>query len=236
MTAHTEAPAQRGYWFPLLVFGGLTALWLPLWGLTAPLSGFVALQVPYPTLTQAIYAGDVILPWQPGPAAGWYWVAMVATGTLLSVAWYRWRDRRERTRTPLRGFLITGLAMTALTAALPLLGLGVPVGADPRTQQQWAWLNAAWRLGTLALLAGAACLAMLARIIGSRALTAITIGYTAAACLSGWLDLRLAGIDPLIHPYDGIIAVLPATVLLLAGLSAGLTAGLRRLRARPAAA
>ncbi len=236
MAAHAEARAQRDYWFPLLAFGGLTMLWLPLWGLTAPMSGFVAFPVPYATLTQAIYAGDVILPWPPGRAAGWYWVAMVAAGTLLSVAWYRWRHRRERTRTPLRGYLVTGLAMTALTAALPLLGLGVPVGADPRTQQQWAWLNAAWRLGTFALLAVAVCLAVLARIIRSRALAAITIGYAAAACLAGWLDLRAAAFDPLIYPYDDIIAVLPAGVLLLAGLSAGLTAGLRRLRARPVAA
>jgi hypothetical protein len=155
---------------------------------------------------------------------------------LLSVAWYRWRHRRERTRTPLRGYLVTGLTMTALTAALPLLGLGVPVGADARTQQQWVWLNAAGQLGTFALLAVAVCLAVLARIIRSRALAAITIGYAAAACLAGWLDLRAAAFDPLIYPYDDIIAVLPAGVLLLAGPSAGLTAGLRRLRARPAAA
>ncbi|MHB1596671.1 MAG: hypothetical protein ACYCU3_21155 [Streptosporangiaceae bacterium] len=105
-----------------------------------------------------------------------------------------------------------------------------------RTQQQWAWLNAAWRLGTFALLAVAVCLAVLARIIRSRALAGTTLGYAVASCLTGWFELRLAASGPLIDPYTDTIAVLPAAVLLLAGLFAALAASRRRLRSRPAAA
>lgn len=52
--------ARHGYWFPLLLFGGLAALWLPLSVLASPrpATGFAILtREIYPTVTQAMYFG-----------------------------------------------------------------------------------------------------------------------------------------------------------------------------------
>jgi hypothetical protein len=54
-------------------------------------------------------------------------------------------------QTPLRGYLVTGLVLAAVTAALPLLAWGVQI--DGPGMQAWAWLDAFWQLGTFALLA-----------------------------------------------------------------------------------
>jgi hypothetical protein len=219
-----------GHWFPLLLFGGLAALSLPLSVLFSPPlpAGIVVFtrQV-YPTVTQAMYLGG-------GSAAGpfpfplgWYWVGLLVTGSLLTAAWYRWRDRRTSRRIPLRGYLATCLALAASAAALPSLAWGARAGGP--NAGAWAWLDAAWRLGTFALLAVAAGLWILARVSRSRALAVITLIYTAAVCLAGWLDLRRAiGLPS--YPYADPAVLLPAAVLLLAGLGAVTLAGLRALR------
>ncbi len=76
-----------------------------------------------------------------------------------------------------------------------------------------------WRLGTFALLAVAAGLWILARISRSRALAVITLIYTAAVCLAGWLGPQQAFGLPASYPYADSAALLPAAVLLLAGLA-----------------
>lgn len=68
-----------------------------------------------------------------------------------------------------------------------------------------------------------------ARTGRSRALAAITAAYTVAACLTGWFDLQQAFIlSP--FPFAGPAVLLPAAVLLLAGLGALLAGGLRERR------
>lgn len=226
----SRGAAAAGHWFPLLLFGGLAALSLPLSVLFSPRlpTGIAVLgrQV-YPTVTQAMYLGGGS---SAGPfpfPLGWYWVGLLVTGSLLTAAWYRWRDRRAGRRTPLRGYLVTMLALAAAAAALPCLAWGAP--ADDTGTGAWAWLDAAWRLGTFALLAVAAGLWMLARISRSRALAVITVIYTAAVCLKGWLGLQQAAGLPAVY-YDDPAVLLPAAVLLLAGLGAMTAAGLRALR------
>ena len=74
----------------------------------------------YPTVTQAMYFGGGFA---TGPfpfPLGWYWAGALVAGLLLTAAWYRWRDRRTGSRTPLRGYLVTGLVLAMVTAALPL--------------------------------------------------------------------------------------------------------------------
>jgi hypothetical protein len=132
---------------------------------------------------------------------GWYWVVALAGGSLLTAAWYRWQDRRHGTRTPLRGYLATGLVLAAVTAALPLLATAVGLG-------------------------------ILARIGHSREMAVITAIYTATVCLSGWLNLEQAPTVPAFYPFGDPAVLLPAAVLLLAGLSAMLTTGLRQRRPR----
>jgi hypothetical protein len=223
---------RLAYWFPLLLFGGLAALSLPLSVLGSPhlSNGRVLTAVVYPTVMEAMYlgGGDSTGPF-PFPL-GWYWVGVLVAGLLLTAAWYRWRDGRTGARTPLRGYLVTGLALTAVTAALPLLGWGVPIEMDGPGLRAWIWVNALWRLGTAALLAIAVGLAILAWAGRSWMLMVITISYTAVVVLTGWLALQQAFI-PAFWPFGDPLALLPAAVLLLAGLGTLLAAGLRIIRA-----
>jgi hypothetical protein len=217
------------------VFGGLAALSLPLSVLASPpLSTGVAVltREVYPTVTQAMYFGGGFTN-APFPfPLGWYWVGALVAGLLLTAAWYRWRDRRTGSRTPLRGYLVTGLVLAAVTAALPLLAWGIPVQMDGPGLNVWDWLDASWRLGAFVLLAIAVCLGILARIGHSRALAVITVIYTAAVCLAGWFDLQQqALIVPALYPFGDPAALLPAAVLLVSGLGALLAALLRRVRA-----
>jgi hypothetical protein len=68
------------------------------------------------------------------------------------------------------------------------------------------------------------------RISRSRALAVITLIYTAGVCLAGWLDLQQANGRAAPYPFADPPALLPAAVLLLAGLGTMTGAGLRALR------
>jgi hypothetical protein len=238
MAAATPAPApgpraaRPAYWFPLALSGGLAALSLPLSVLGSPglSTGYAVLSLEvYPTVTQAMYfgGGSTTRPF-PFPL-GWYWVAALVAGLLLTAAWYRWRDQRTGRRTPLRGYLVTGLVLAAVTAALPLRAWGTPVRVEGPGLNAWSWLEVFWRLGTFALLAVAVSLGILARTGHSRALGIITALYTAAVCLTGFFELQQAFILPA-FPIAGSAVLLPAAVLLLSGLGALLAAGRRDRR------
>jgi hypothetical protein len=216
----------------LLLFGGLAALSLPLSALASPRSATPVAMLTreiYPTVTQAMYFGGSFA-YAPFPfPLGWYWVGVLLSGLLITAAWYRWRDRRTGRRTPLRGYLVTGLVLAAATAALPLLAWGRPISAASPGLNAWAWLDSLWRLGTFALLAIGVGLAILVRAGRSRALGALTAVYFAAVGLAGWLGLQQPPMVPVLSYADpGVL--LPAAVLLLSGLGMLLVAGLRELR------
>ena len=231
-SGQADRPARHGYWFPLLLFGGLAALSLPLSVLASPRSATPYAMLTreiYPTVTQAMYfgGGSASGPF-PFPL-GWYWVGVLLSGLLITAAWYRWRDRRTDRSTPLRGYLVTGLALAVVTAALPLLAWGTPIPAASLGLNAWSWLDSLWRLGTFALLAIGVGLAILARAGHSRALGVMTAVYFAAVGLAGWLGLQQSSMLPLIPCADPGVG-LPAAVLLLSGLGTLLVAGLRGLR------
>jgi hypothetical protein len=231
------AAGRPGHWFPLLLFGGLAALSLPLSALASPRlpTGIAEFAITYPTVTQAMYLGGGT---SAGPfpfLLGWYWVGVLVAGVLVTAAWYRWRDRRGGTRTPLGAYLVSGLALAAVTAALPLLAWGKPVQAGDPGMQAWTWLDAFWRLGTFALLAVAVSLGVLARIGRSRTLAVVTAVYIAAVGFAGWHDLRQPVILPVFHPSGNRAVLLPAAVLLLAGLGTMLATALQKLPSRPEA-
>lgn len=229
------AAGRPGHWFPLLLFGGLAALSLPLSALASPRlpAGIAEFAITYPTVTQAMYLGGGT-PAGPFPL-GWYWVGVLVAGLLVTAAWYRWRDRRGGSRTPLGGYLASGLALAAVTAALPLLAWGKPVQAGDPGMQAWTWLDAFWRLGTFALLAVAVSLGVLARIGRSRTLAIVAAVYIAAVCFVGWHDLRQPVILSVFRSSGDRAVLLPAAVLLLAGLGTMLATALQKLRSRPAA-
>jgi hypothetical protein len=223
--------ARPAYWFPLLLFGGVAALSLPLSVLGSPplSTGYAVLSVEvYPTVTEAMYfgGGSATGPF-PFPL-GWYWLGALVAGLLLTGAWYRWRDGRTGGQTPLRGYLVTGLVLAAVTAVLPLTAWGTPVQVEGPGLNTWSWLEVFWRLGTFALLAVGVGLVILARSGHSRALGIITAVYIAAVCLAGFFELQQAFIlRP--FPFAGPAVLLPAAVLLLSGLGA-LASGLRGRR------
>jgi hypothetical protein len=74
-----------------------------------------------------------------------------------------------------------------------------------------------------------------AEIGRSRTLAVITAIYTAVVCLTGWLDLRQALFGSAFYPSGDPAVLLPAAVLLLAGLGTILAASLDKLRSRSAA-
>jgi hypothetical protein len=116
--------------------------------------------------------------------------------------------------------------LAAATAALPLLAWGMPISVAGPGLNAWSWLDSLWRLGAFALLAIGAGLAILARAGRRRTLGALTAVYIAAVCLAGWLGLQ----QPSMLAYGDPGVLLPAAVLLLAGLGTLLAAGLRELR------
>jgi hypothetical protein len=228
--------ARHAYWFPLVLFGLLI-------GASAPL--YVAAAEPhFATSTGSAVRGG--LPPFGGPAVlggmpvagrsfylGWYWLVALVGGYLLTLLWYRWHARRAGVQTAARGYLITGVVLTVLAAALPPLSQLVP-GLDR------LWPGDLWIRGTFAFLIIAAGLWVLARAERSLALVITAAVYTGAALLAslynvenilfrlGW-NPRGAALSLTVLP--GVL--LPAAVLLAAGAVA-FAAQRPRHRARPA--
>jgi hypothetical protein len=147
---------------------------------------------------------------------------------LLTAAWYG-RPKAIGLPTWLRGYLVTGTALLAVTVALPLAGLTTPVGTySPVTD----WLDVLWQRGTFAQLAIAVTLGILARALRSRTLVVIAAVYAVLVCLAGWIELQQVPVNTsgsaLTDPY-----VVLAAVLLLAGLGALLAAAVSSRSAGP---
>ena len=227
------APARPGYWFPLVLFGGLAALSLPLSALMSPrLPERVWLfRVVYPNVAEVLYlGGGSVGPPFPFPL-GWYWASTLVAGVLVSAAWYRWHDRRTGGRTPLRGFLVTGLVLAVVCAALPLTALSMSTLTAYPLSPAWQWLDVLWRLGVFALLAIAAGLGLLAWNARSRALALITAVYVLSVSVAGWHDLLHAGLGPFFSPFEDPSVLLPAAVLVFAGAGVLAAGAVRRWRA-----
>ena len=99
--------AARAYWLPLILFGALICGSLPFYeklgaqGASARFYRGGAV-----TATHLIKAEVTAL--------GYYWQLALLAGVLLTAWWYRWRGRHSGLRTPARGFLVTGLAISEL--------------------------------------------------------------------------------------------------------------------------
>jgi hypothetical protein len=198
--------ARHGYWFPLVLFGLLTCGAAPF---------YVAAAAPPPwSLTYQAGAGPILLSGTPSGGnsflIGWYWtVALVG------------------------GYLFTGAALTVLALAIPPLTRFVP-------RLSWTWLpfGDLWIRGTLAFLIIAAGLWVLAWAERSRALAVIALVYTGTALLASLYDteniLFRLGWDPGRSAFAWQLTalpnvLLPAAILLAAGLGAFVTQRGRRL-------
>jgi hypothetical protein len=211
-----RARAERhAYWFPLVLFGLLTCA-AP-GGPSMPiLGGFTGFAVQR--------------------YLGYYWLAALLGGLLLTLLWYRRNAGRVGLATPARGYVVT-------TAVLTVLALVIPPLSQVRSPRWLSWLQHLQVLwpgdlvvrGTFPFVIIAAGLWVLAWAERSRALTVIAAVYTATALLASLYNIenvlfRLgwnpSGSDWSLTSLPNVL--LPALVLLAAG--AGAFAGQRHHR------
>ena len=224
---------RHAYWFPLVLFGLLTCASVPFYVLPGrPGAGFRPVRPALP-----------ILGGWPGVTvqgfAGYYWLAALLGGLLLTLLWYRWNARRVGLATPARGYLVTTAVLTGLALVIPPL-------SQVRSPGWLSWLQHLGVLwpgdlvlrGTFPFVIIAAGLWVLAWAERSRALTVIAAVYTATAVLASLYDIENVLFRLGWHPSGSDLdltslpnVLLPALVLLATG--AGAFAVQRPHRARP---
>jgi len=121
--------ARHAYWFPLVLFGLLTCASVPFYVMPGPPAGGTG-TVPEPPLP--ILGGFAGVTAQR--SLGYYWLAALFGGLLLTLLWYRWNARRVGLSTPARGYLVT-------TAVLTVLALVVPPLSQVRSPGWLSWLR-----------------------------------------------------------------------------------------------
>ncbi len=108
--------ARHAYWFPLVLFGLLTCLAAPFyvqWG--NPGTGAVSTGgVPFAMLGG--FSGTTTQRF-----LGYYWLAALLLGLLLTLLWYRWNARRVGLQTPARGYIATTAVLAVLALVIPPL-------------------------------------------------------------------------------------------------------------------
>ncbi|MEP7023766.1 MAG: hypothetical protein ABJB47_08130 [Actinomycetota bacterium] len=210
--------ARHAYWFPLVLFGLLTCAAAPFYIVPGRVSWVTSSGLPLPMLGR--FAGFMV---QPG--LGYYWLAALLGGLLLTLLWYRRNARRVGLQTPARAYLGTVAGLTTAALVIPLL-------SQLRSPRWLQHLHVLWPgdlivRGTFPFLIIAAGLWVLARSERSRALAVIAAVYTAAALLSSlydlanvlvWLGWTPSGADWSLASLPNVL--LPALVLLTAGLGA----------------
>lgn len=185
-----QPPATRpAHWFPLALFGVLIAVSVLVE--RAPLPRGWAAYGAYGTtsLSSSGYGSTFFVSFHmrgvlPGAGGGWYWAAVLTAGFLLTAGWYRRSARRSGIPGPGRGYLITGLVLTAAAAVVPV------VLARHASIPALIWLTGPWAGATFAIPVIAVALGMLARRTRSRVIAAAALAFLAAALLAGWPAIR----------------------------------------------
>ena len=215
--------ARHAYWFPLVLFGLLICASVPFYlQLYRPASpGAGAGPGPQLPVLGGAFSGSAVQHY-----LGYYWLAALLGGLLLTLLWYRRNARRVGLQTPARGYVVTVAVLTALALIIPL-------ASRVRSPQWLTWLQHLQVLwpgdlvlrGTFPFLIIAAGLWVLARAERSRALAAIALIYTAAALLASLYNVEnilfRLGWNPSQWRLTSLPGVLlPALVLLVAGVCA----------------
>jgi hypothetical protein len=215
--------ARHAYWFPLVLFGLLIALSAPFYVNTNASDGVVSAGGP---VALPVLGGSGAL---NGRALGYYWLAALLGGLLLTLLWYRWHARRVGLQTPARGYIVTTATATIVAVVIPLLSL-------VRVPSWLAWLRYGAELwpgdlvirGTFPFVIIAVGLCVLARSERSPALGVIAAVFTGSALLSSLYNteniLFRLGWTPTTPGQWSLTALpnvlLPALILLAAGTGA----------------
>ncbi|SCE79698.1 hypothetical protein [Micromonospora chokoriensis] len=211
--------ARQAYWLPLLLFGLLTAMAAPLYVESVEPPALRATQ-DNPPLTGL--GGDFL---ERSAALGWYWLAALIGGYLLSLWWYRWHGARVGVETPTRAYLVAGLAGTLVGLVLPIVLRYLLLNSDAVLRNGTSWLTVPLLgiadRGMVPHLIIAVGLIVLARLERSRGLTAVGVGYAAAVVLVN-AYFQTANFQPgdLNRHSFLLAALLPAPILLIGGIIA----------------
>jgi hypothetical protein len=227
--------ARHAYWFPLVLFGLLTCASVPFYIQPDVLAG--------PTAQATGGAPD--LPVLGGFSGflvhrylGYYWLAALLAGLLLTLLWYRRNARRVGLQTPARGYLVTVGVLTVLALVIPpLSGVRSPHWLSWLRYLQVLWPGDLVVRGTFPFVIIAVGLWALAWAERSRALAVIAAVYTGTALLASLYNVEnllfRLGWNPAPGNWDLTSlpnVLLPALVLLATG--AGAFAVQRRHRTR----
>jgi hypothetical protein len=217
--------ARHAYWFPLVLFGVLTCASVPF---------YIQPGVPSGQATGAAQPGPQlpVLGGFPGFLVqrylGYYWLAALLAGLLLTLLWYRRNAHQVGLQTPARGYLITVAVLTGLALLIPPL-------SQVRSPHWLGWLQhlqALWPgdlvvRGTFPFIIIAVGLWALAWAERSLALAGIAAVYTGTALLASLYDIEnllpRLGWNPALGQGDLASlpnVLLPALVLLAAGAGA----------------
>jgi hypothetical protein len=223
--------ARHAYWFPLLIFGLLTAGAVRFYIMPVPRAG-----LGYGSFAQLWLPGLSGLGGDAEPYLGFYWLAALPIGLAVTMLFYRWHAGRVGLQTSARGYLITGAVLFVLAVVVPLVA-EPPVEHWPRALE---WVNVLqpveWIRGTYPLVIIGIGLLVLARAERSAGLAIIASVLTAVALVSSFYDI--ANVPPDLglslsdawNAYSNMPAVALCAVILL-GCGAG--SRIAVLRSRP---
>ncbi|MGC4745047.1 hypothetical protein ACLQ28_05215 [Micromonospora sp. DT201] len=220
--------ARHAYWLPLLLFGLLMAMAAPLYVESVESPTLRATQ-DNPALTGL--GGDFL---ERSAALGWYWLAALIGGYLLSLWWYRWHGLRVGVQTSARPYVIAGIVGTLVGLVLPIVlrFLLLNTAAAISSGTSWATtpLLGVSNRGMLPHLVIAVGLLVLARLERSRGLTAVAVCYVVAVVFIN-IYFQTTDFEPgdLSRYSFMLAALLPAPILLVGGIVALLTTNKKRL-------
>jgi len=162
--------AQRGTWFPLLVFGVITLASIPIYRY-APRSKILGTCRSGPQHT-VLCSGT-------NPWAYAYWLVALIVAYVVIAAFYVRQSRRRGVGTPVRPYVIVGVILAVATAALTLwLAFHTPIPASIESIHISLARRFAHGLATPMTAIGLALL-VLAWVERNRALLAYTVVYLA---------------------------------------------------------
>ncbi|HEY6480252.1 MAG TPA: hypothetical protein VIZ00_09490 [Streptosporangiaceae bacterium] len=224
----TSAQAH-GYWLPLLVFGALVGGSLAFYERLprprlVPAGPLVAAPCQAAAGHPCHVAAGAAVHLTVVTALGFYWQLVIPAAVVLIVLWYHWQGQRVGLRTPARAFLITGLVLGELVLLGPLLAgqASSLTGLVHDTHQAGAQVIIAVLLWVLAWAERSRLLAVIAAVYLAAALAVSPFDNSGVAGgTTGAADLSLTALR--------LLGLLPALILLAAGLGAWLA---RRLRLR----
>ncbi|PYC73472.1 hypothetical protein C7C45_07370 [Micromonospora arborensis] len=208
--------ARHAYWLPLVLFGLLMAVAAPLYVESVESPALRANQ-DNPALTGL--GGDFL---ERSAALGWYWLAALIGGYLLSLYWYRWHGTRVGVQTPTRAYVIAGIAGTLIGIVLPIALRFLLLNTATVVSNGTSWatmpLLGISNRGMLPHLVIAVGLLVLARLERSRGLTAVVVCYVAAVVLVNiYFETTDFAPGDLSRFSFLLAALLPAPILLVGG-------------------